>query len=109
MTVTQNRELLRQQADEEKANQLWEQIFEDDSKICDFLTKDITGVWKQLFDTVGYISITIGDEPENCSSRVYKDHHREIVRLDKDGTVEIIGKGSDYDWENAEAYNYCRP
>lgn len=72
MTVTQNRELLRQQADEEKADQLWEQIFEDDSKICDFLTKDITGVWKQLFDTVGYISITIGDEPENCSSRVYK-------------------------------------
>lgn len=44
MTVTQNRELLRQQADEEKADQLWEQIFEDDSKICDFLTKDITGV-----------------------------------------------------------------
>lgn len=70
---------------------------DDDFSITEdeeFLQELTEEVWKENFDKVGYIYICVGDEPEGCTSRVYKDNHREFVGLDKNykidpGSVQI--------------------
>ena len=48
-----------------------------------------------------YIYIGVGDEPEGCTSRVYKDKHREIVGLGDHYKIEVRSEAPDYDWEKA--------
>lgn len=70
----------------------------EDPKFFQELTED---VWKENFDKVGYIYIAVGDEPEGCTSRVYKDKHREIVGLGDNYKIEVNSEAPDYDWEKA--------
>ena len=56
-------------------------------------------MWKEDFDKVGYIYIGVGDEPEGCTSRVYKDKHREFVGLDENYKLIVKGVATDFDWE----------
>lgn len=58
-------------------------------------------VWKENFDTVGYICIGIGDEPEGCTSIVYKNKHRVIVALDENFNLKVRSAAPDFDWEKA--------
>lgn len=70
----------------------------EDPKFFQKLTED---VWKENFEKVGYIYIGVGDEPEGCTSRVYKDKHREIVGLGDSYKIEVRSEAPDYDWEKA--------
>ena len=69
-------------------NEIDELSITEDPKFFQELTEE---VWKENFEKVGYIYIGVGDEPEGCTSRVYKDKHREIVGL---GDHYKLGKGS---------------
>lgn len=68
----------------------------EDEEFLQELTEEI---WKEDFDKVGYIYICVGDEPEGCTSRVYKDNHREFVGLDKNYKIVVKGAATDFDWE----------
>ena len=68
----------------------------EDEEFLQELTEEI---WKEDFDKVGYIYIGVGDEPEGCTSRVYKDKHREFVGLDENYKLIVKGVATDFDWE----------
>ncbi len=81
---------------DEKENEIDEFSITEDEGFLQELTEEI---WKEDFDKVGYIYIGVGDEPEGCTSRVYKDNHREIVGLDNNFKVVVKGVATDFDWE----------
>jgi len=64
-----------------------------------FLRKLTEKVWNDCFDRVGYISVSAGDEPCGCTSRVYRNRHREFVMPDADGRTEVKCPAPDFDWE----------
>ena len=64
-----------------------------------FLRKLTEKAWNDCFDRVGYISVSAGDEPCGCTSRVYRNRHREFVMPDTDGRTEIKCPAPDFDWE----------
>lgn len=70
----------------------------DDPKFWNDSTREI---WKENFEKIGHITITIGDEPNGYCSRVYKDNHREFIGLNDKYELEVKGQGSDFDWEKA--------
>lgn len=79
-------------------NEIDELSITEDPKFFQELTEE---VWKENFEKVGYIYIGVGDEPEGCTSRVYKDKHREIVGLGDHYKIEVRSEAPDYDWEKA--------
>lgn len=66
------------------------------------LNEDRTEFWdkirNQAFDTLGYISVCVGDEPEGFASRVYRDKHRVIVGVNDKLEVYVLRDAPDYDW-----------
>ena len=73
---------------DENENEIDDFSITEDEGFLQELTEEI---WKEDFDKVGYIYIGVGDEPEGCTSRVYKDKHREFVGLDEN--YKLIVKG----------------
>ena len=80
--------------DEETEDQLFSLV--DDPEFLHELKRN---AWKEDFEKIGYIYIKIGDEPNDFSSRVYKDKHREFIGFDENYELEVKGLGSNFDWE----------
>ena len=81
---------------DENENEIDDFSITEDEGFLQELTEEI---WKEDFDKVGYIYIGVGDEPEGCTSRVYKDKHREFVGLDENYRLIVSGVATDFDWE----------
>ncbi len=64
-----------------------------------FFKEFTSQTWIENLEKVGFIYIKVGDEPDNCSSRVYKDKHREFVDLDENNQIVVKGIGTDFDWK----------